>query len=233
MEDPVVLEWIDQYLMGTIRPEDKTELERMMASDPEIAEMVEESRKAFNVLRAARNHQLREKLKALDKDDLHRSGFLPHWIVVVICMVVIIGGSWCLASYYFSNKSIASRYFKMTYQPEKEIVFGGEMKMIWEGAHKAFTSEDYGNASNLYHSILESNEPSVQYWARWNLLLSDLALHGQTADWHRDLETFAREAPAPFDNKAQALSRLLHSGWYKTIVILTQTDISGLKPRLI
>ncbi|MBP7239050.1 MAG: hypothetical protein KBA14_02415 [Saprospiraceae bacterium] len=233
MEDPVLLEWIDQYLMGSIRPEDKTELERMMASDPEIAEMVEESRKTFNVLRAARNHQLREKLKALDKDDLLRSGFLPHWIIVMICILVIMGGSWCWGSYYFSNKAIAVRYFKLTYQPEKQIALQGEMKKIWEEANSAFSKEDYGQAYNLYNSILESTEQSVQYSARWNLLLSDLALHGQTVDWKEALETFAWEAPEPSGYKAQELSRLLHSGWYKIMVFLTQTDISGLKPRLI
>ncbi len=233
MEEPVLLELIDQYLMGSIRPEDKVELERMMASDPEIAALVSESRKAFNVLQAARNRQMREKLKALDKDDTRRSGFLPHWIIIMICALVIIGGSWYWASYYFSNKAIAARYFKMTYHPEKEIVLPGEIKMIWEEADNAFSSQDYERAYNLYLSILDSTELSLQYNARWNFLMADLALHGQTADWKQALETFAREAPTPFGDKAQELSRLLQSGWYNTMVFLTQADISGLKPRLI
>ena len=231
MEEPALLELIDQYLMGNIRPEDKVELERMMASDPEIAALVSESRKAFNVLQAGRNQQLREKLRAIDKDDRRRSGFLPHWIIMMICILVIIGGSWCWASYYFSNKAIAARYFNMTYHAEKEMVLNDDLKVIWKEADIAFRSEDFGRASNLYTSILESTEQSVQYNAKWNLLLSDLALHGQTASWKQALETFANQAPSSI--KAQELLRLLNSGWYKIIATLTQADISGLKPRLI
>jgi hypothetical protein len=233
MEEPALLELIDQYLMGNIRPEDKTELERMMATDPEIAALVSESRTAFKVLQAARDRQLREKLKAIDRDDTHRSGLISQWIIVMICILVIIGGSWYWASHYFSNKAIAVRYFKIPNSPDAEIALYGEMKKIWEEADDAFRSEDYGRASNLYNSILKSPGLTEPYSARWNLLLSDLALHGQTIQWRQALETFANEAPAPFDTKARELSRLLNAGWYKMIAWLTQADISGLKPRLI
>ena len=233
MEEPALFELIDQYLMGSIRPEDKLELERMMASDPEVAVLVSESRKAFNVLQAARNRQLREKLKALDKDETQRSGFLPHWSIVMICILAIIGGSWCWASYYFSNKAIAARYFKMTYQPEEEIVMSDEMKEIWKEAGNAFNDEDYSRACNLYDSILENKEYPDTFITKWNLLMSELSLHGQTAGWKQSLETFANEAPAIYGTRAQELSRLLHADWYRIIVSLTQTDISGLKPRLI
>lgn len=233
MEDPALLERIDQYLMGNIRPEDKAELERMMASDPEIAELLNESHKAFKVLQSARNRQLREKLKALDKDDTSRSGFLPQWMIVMISILVIIGGSWCWASFYFSNKAIAIRYYKMAYQPEEELIMSDEMKGIWKEAANAFRSEDFGRASDLYKSILENTEWSDPYSVKWNLLMSDLALHGQTVDWKKALESFTKEAPAPYGQKAEELSRLLQAQWYWIIVSLTQTDISGLKPRLI
>jgi hypothetical protein len=233
MEDPALLERIDQYLMGNIRPEDKAELEQMMASDPEIAELVNESRKAFNVLQSARNRQLREKLKALDKDDTRLSGFVPRWIIVLICTLVIIGGSGCWASFYFSNKAIAIRYYKMAYQPEEALGMNDEMKAIWQEAANAFNQQDYGRASNLYNSILENTVRTVPYSVRWNLLMSDLALHGQTSDWKLVLERFAKEAPASLGKKARELSLFLDSGWYKIIVTLTQADISGLKPRLI
>lgn len=233
MEEPVLLEWIDLYLMGSIRPEDKTELERMMAADPEIAELVKESQLAFNVLQSERNQLLRKKLKALDKEETRRSGFLPKRIILSACILVVIGGSWCWASYYFSNKAIAVRYFKISYPPEEETSLSAEMKTIWKEADHAFKSEDYGRAHNLYDSILENKEHPISYGAQWNLLMSNLALHGQTDHWKKELETFSQEASAPFRNKAQALSRLLDASWYKIIITLTQTDISGLKPRLI
>lgn len=233
MEDPALLEWIDQYLMGNIRPQDKAELERMMASDPEIAELVKESRMAFNVLKTERNRLLRDKLRQLDKEETRRSGFLPKWIVLSLCILVILGGSWFWASYYFSNKAIAERYFKMSYNPEEELFLSPDMKTIWEEAGQAFRNEDFGQASNLYNSIMDNTHRSVLYSVRWNLLLSDLALHGQTVQWKQALKNFTDETPASYGIRAQELSRLLNSGWYRIVAFFTQTDISGLKPRLI
>jgi hypothetical protein len=121
----------------------------------------------------------------------------------------------------------------MTYHPEKEIVLPGEIKMIWEKADNAFSSQDYERAYNLYLSIVDSTEQSLQYNARWNFLMADLALHGQTDGWKQALETFANEAPAPYSIRADELFRLLNSRGYKFIATCTQADISGLKPRLI
>ena len=197
MEEPALLELIDQYLMGSIRPEDKVELERMMGSDPEIEALVDESRKAFNVLQAARNRQLREKLRALDKVR-HAS----VWILATLdyrddMHTAIIGGSWCWASYYFSNKTIATRYFKMAYHPVEELVLNDEMKMIWEEADNAFRSEDYGRASNLYNSILKNTEQSVLYNANGIFLCQIWHCMVKLTGWRQAIETFANEAPSP------------------------------------
>src|SRR6187397_2898059 len=113
MEEPVLLEWIDQYLLGTISPEHKAELERMMTADPEVAELVKESKEAFKVLQSERNRLLREKLRAIDKDENLRSLFLPKWILMLLLCLVILVGGWYWAAQYYSNQAIAMRYFKM------------------------------------------------------------------------------------------------------------------------
>ena len=233
MEEPVLLALIDQYLMGSIRPEDKADLERMMASDPEIAELVKESREAFEVLQSERNRLLREKLRELDRNATRRSGFLSKWIVLVLLSLVVAGGCWYWATYYFSNKAIAVRYFKVPFDPEEELLLSGDSKAIWEEANEAFNSEDYGRAFNLYQSFLDKGDHAVAFHARWNILLTDLAIHGPTESWRKALASFAWEAPAPFGSRAQELSRFLNSIRYKVIASCTQTNIAGLKPRFI
>ncbi|MVF83135.1 hypothetical protein D6U74_19060, partial [Vibrio cholerae] len=72
MEDPELLEWIDEYLLGTIQPEHRARLEARMSSDPVIAELVRNSREAFLAIQVAREHQLREKLVEWDRRETHR-----------------------------------------------------------------------------------------------------------------------------------------------------------------
>src|SRR6187431_88835 len=139
MEEQVLLEWIDRYLMGTISAEHKAELERMMASDPDVAELVKDSQEAFKVLQSERNRLLREKLKAIDKDESKRSVFLPKWIfMMLLCLVMLVGG-WYWAVQYYSNQSIAMRYFKMNAITEEETLLSPEMKTTWEKANDAFS----------------------------------------------------------------------------------------------
>ena len=233
MEEPELLEWIDQYLMGTISPVRKKELEELMASDPGVAELVRDSKEAFKVLQSERNRLLREKLRAIDKDENHRSVFLPKWIfMILLCLVTLVGG-WYWASQYYSNQAIAMRYFNMTSTIEEVISLSPEMKTTWEQANNAFRKEEYDLAFNLYNTFIEADGHALANHARWNILLTDLVMHGQTDEWKKALATFTFEAPPPFDDKASELTSLLNSRWYKLVAHFTQVDITGLKPRLI
>lgn len=233
MEEPELLEWIDQYLMGTISPVRKKELEELMASDPGVAELVRDSKEAFKVLQSEHNRLLREKLRAIDKDENQRSVFLPKWILMMLLCLVILVGGWYWASQYYSNQAIAIRYFKMTSTIEEGVSLSPEMKTTWEQANNAFNKEEYDLAFNLYNSFIETDDHPLANHARWNILLTDLVMHGQTDQWKKGLAAFAIEAPPLFNASAKELSALLQSRWYKVVAHFTQVDITGLKPRLI
>lgn len=63
MKEHNLNDWIDQYLLGTIDPEHKAQLEQLMARDAVVAERVRDSQVAFEAIRLVRNRHLREKIR--------------------------------------------------------------------------------------------------------------------------------------------------------------------------
>ena len=60
---------IDQYLLGTISPEDRAKLEQLILSDPSVSKQVRESEATYKVLQHEKNHRQKEKLRGLDRDE--------------------------------------------------------------------------------------------------------------------------------------------------------------------
>ena len=233
MEEPEILELIDQYLMGRIRPEDLTILKERMAADPAIAELVRESRETFRVIQFEKNRLLREKLKQIDKKGSWKTGFIPGWITYVMLPIIIITGGWYWTNYYYSNTAIAARYAKMPIVDIKKLYNRQGAEGEWKKADSAFRNEEFDLAVNLYATLLEEGNKEEAYLARWKIILSQLALYGPTPNVKDTLGVFANEAPAPWQAQARKLLRLINSTWYTVFINRVQINVSGLKPRLI
>ncbi len=233
MEEKYLAELIDQYLLGKISPEDKSHLEQLMASDPQIADMVSESRQAFKVLRSERNRQLREKLRKIDEEEPRQSGFLPKWIFSLLLMMVVVIGCWYWVSDFYSPASIARRYFEESPMPGTRLFPQVDLENTWLRANEAFINAKYEKAIILYASWSEEADSINANDGQWNLLLAQLALRGPTTSWKMTIKAFAEAAPEPQASKARKMLRLLDSSFYKTFFIRIPENLSVLKPRLI
>lgn len=224
---------IDQYLLGTISPKDRTELEELILSDPSVSKLVRESEAAYRVLQHEKNRRLKEKLRGLDRDELMHQGFFSRpigWLTILLLAVV--AGVYLLAGYY-SHSSIALRNFES--YPTGSIYDAGAREDVeaWENAQNAFLARDFNVAIQHYITLSEHPEESKAYVAKWNILLAQLAIEGPTPNWKMSLDTFTKSAPEPLRSKAIRLSGLLDSFIYRLFQKQLQERFSSLKPRLI
>lgn len=224
---------IDQYLLGTISPEDRSKLEQLILSDPSVSKLVRESEATYKVLQHEKNRRLKEKLRGLDRDELMHQGFFLRpigWLTIMLLAVV--GGVYLLAG-YFSHPSIALRNFESYPKGSNDAAYGREDVAAWDEAQNAFLARDFDNAIKHYISLSEYPEESRKYVAKWNILLAQLALEGPTPTWKMSLDTFTKSAPEPLRSKAIRMSGLLDSFTYRLFQKQLRDRFSSLKPRLI
>jgi hypothetical protein len=221
---------IDEYLLGTISPQDKAALEQRMAEDPAIAELVRDSQQAFKVIRHARNQQVKEKLRRLDQEDIHQQNLVPFKRIIGLLIIAALLVGIYLTSVYFSASAIAGRNFEAYSPPAAREM--DPLQEEWAKAEKAFRANAYEEAIQRYHVLTEKAEHSDAFIARWNILMAQLALTGATPTWKLALESFMREAPEPLATKARKMAKDFDSGFQRMFYMHFQKNLSTLKPRL-
>jgi hypothetical protein len=233
MEEKRISDLIDLYLLGSLSPMDRAYLEERMAADPAVAQNVRESQNAFAVLLSERNRRIKERLQEIDrKDSSQGNRFIKRFIPFLLFLLGIVGFLFW-ASQFYAPASIASRYFDSYPMPYTRSNDTAELEKKWEQANQAFIQEEYGLALNLYDSWNQDAGPIMDYSARWNILLTQFALHGATAAWKRELERFAREAPPALQIPARRLNQFLDSSFYRIFLASIQDHLSAIRPRLI
>jgi anti-sigma factor RsiW len=224
---------IDQYLLGTISPEDRSQLEQLILSDPAVSKLVRESEAAFKVLQHEKKRRLKEKLRGLDRDEMMHQGLFSKpigWLTIIL--LAGIAGVYLLAGHY-SHASIAIRNVE-PYPTRTSITTDApEDAAAWAKAQSAFLARDFDTAIQSYQTLSEHPDGTKAYVAKWNILLAQLALEGPTPTWKMSLDTFTKSAPEPLRSKAFRLSGLLDSMIYRLFQNQLQERFSTLKPRLI
>ncbi|HSF87927.1 MAG TPA: hypothetical protein VLA46_00830 [Saprospiraceae bacterium] len=224
---------IDQYLLGTISPEDRSELEQLILSDPSVSTMVRESEAAFKVLQHEKKRRLKEKLRGLDRDELMHQGFFSRpigWLTIML--VAVFAGVYLLAGYY-SHSSIAFRNVETYPVPGLNGTSSSEEAAAWANAQNVFIAGDFESAIKHYVALSESSDEGMAYVARWNILMAQLAMEGPSPTWKMSLGSFTNSAPEPLRSKAIRLSGLLDSFLYQVFQKQLRDRFSTLKPRLI
>jgi len=231
MEEHTLSYLIDQYLLGTISPGDRKQLEERMAADPSFAELVHDSKEAYKALIHARHLQLREKLRKLDKDDMKQSGFAPKWFGWFAFLLLLLLLYVYMAFFYFNPSAIARRNFihpDVTVSPYSGHPFQKTLK----DANEAFLAKDYQTAIVLFESLAAPDTAQDAY-NRWHILLSQLALEGPTSNWKAAMDLFLRDAPEPYASKGGQLTTLFDSWMYNFFYVRMRDNLSAIKPKLI
>lgn len=233
MDEHTLTTLIDQYLLGTISPEDRSLLEQLILSDPSVSKLVRESEDAYKVLQHEKNRRLKEKLHGLDRDEFMHQGFFSKpigWLTILA--VAVMAGVYLLVGYY-SPISIALRNVEPYPISHTNATDTPEELATWALAQNALQARDFDGAIRRYIALSEHPDDMVKHVAKWNILLAQLALEGPTTNWKLSLDTFTMSAPEPLKSKALRLSGTLDSFIYRFFQKQLHDRFSSLKPRLI
>lgn len=233
MKEHTLNDWIDQYLLGTIDPEHKAQLEQLIAQDTVVAERVRDSQVAFEAIQLVRNRHLREKMREWDLDPPHQQGLISSRAGRIgICIVGLLVCIY-LAGQYFHPSCLAQRNFIDVNSMVTDARPGAGEMSTWKAAEVAFKQGDFEKAILIYSSLAESQLNDQKYTARWNLLMAQLAVEGPSAGWLAGLEAFAHHAPEPLASEGRRLSKTLRNPFYRWVYASGSSGISQIKPRLI
>ena len=234
MNDRMIQDLVDSYLLNQISADDKAMLLDMMEADPVFAQYVKECEETFNVLQAARDRELREKLKTWDVEAKTSKRGSGKGLLIFLLFVFVLVSFWCWLSFHFSPAILAMHSFKATY--ENEIRFAGTSTVdkAWKEGIEAFNKEDFEKAMLEFMSIPPTNDKTKMINVQWNILLCQLALNGPSNKWLDDINAISKTAPEPIHSHAEKLFRQIHSPLYINLYsgILHKT-FTSIKPKII
>ncbi|MBK9983535.1 MAG: hypothetical protein IPP15_14305 [Saprospiraceae bacterium] len=235
MEEKELLELIDQYLLGRIKPDDLQRLEYLRKTNPDTELQVRQSIEAFNVIKYLRYKQLREKLRQIDNaDEKSKTGFFgQRWLVMTILIILSFLGLWLWAIRHYDPASIAMRHFLKSSEINMMLYETKDVSVNdWTLANIAFRNKNFQEAIILFQPFLEDSLTETSTAAKWNILLSRFALGDTDIYWKEEMIVFQSTASEPYKSEALKLLQTLNSPFYKIFVLHLSPQLSALKPRL-
>lgn len=229
MNDRQIQDLVDSYLLRQISPENKTKLLDMMEADPVFAQYVKEGEETFRVLQAARDRELRNKLKAWDAGMEKKNRGKGRGLLFLFLFVSLVITCWCWLANHFSPVTMATHSFNAIHLSENRISEDG-----WQKGIEAFRHQDFEKAFLVFKSLPETDDQSKTANIQWNILLCQLAMNGSSKEWLEDLIGFSKIAPEPIRTEAEKLSQVIQSPIYTNLYrgVLCKT-ITSVKPKII
>lgn len=211
MKNADLYQLIDEYLLGTIAPEQKAQLENQIATDPAVAQLVRESRLAFDAIRVARDQQRRVMLKKLDADSSGRPDkkrFLLRLIGSTGMLMLVFWLIW-----HFAPAQLANRYLE--HDAQMTFLMAPEQQTAWEQAFLFFEKKEYEKATSVFRALAENENDQLSAAASWNSMMCALALHGVIPDWEKEMKISSEFAQKPYHIKADRLFRTIDFPGYR------------------
>lgn len=233
MEEYPLADLIDQYLQGEISADDDQKLQKLVASDPEAAKMMEDSQLAYRALQLEKQKQLKLKLQALDQSLHQPPRKRPVWWIVSLCILAGLCFYLYMSAVYFTPESVAARNIIAYHTYSTQTDNPSETNLLWKNAELDFRKGDFQNAILQYQTITADSDPNTAALAQWNILMAELALRGIDSAWLEQLEIYSSSANAEVAKKAESLSKCLNSGYYRFFSRGLYQNLSSIKPRLI
>ena len=228
-------ELIDAFLKKKLTAEDQARIDQLLATDPDFAETLTESKEAYKYLQYLRDQQIRKKLQEFDKRQVivQKRVAYRRWLVVGVLFFVFLILGWLELVQFCKPENIALRYFEpIDVKPLSSILSTDEITKL-ELANRLFESGDFENASSLYQEFAEVGSKNIQAKAKWVLLMNRLALSGPDLRWKEALDEFPVEPDHPLYARKKKLLQFLDSPLYRLGTIVSPSALSAIKPRLI
>lgn len=235
MEETKHDELLDAYLKNKLSEDDRQKLYRMMKSDEGMRQLVFESRKTYAFLQFLRYKQIKENLRAYDRninDSPEKKTFKPQALRLAFLFLLIVIAAFSIRHHY-SPVSIAKRNFI-------NIISGGDaIDSISESAiihlrvaNDLFKMGEYQRAEVLFNHLGNDAYYTNRHIASWNTLICRLAMYGPTDDIRKELSAFHLSSDEQIRRKSEVLARILSSRFYSWIITTQVPELSVWKPRL-
>ena len=220
---------VDRYLLRQTTTEENQMIHDLRQTDPVFDQYITESELAFQSLSIARRKKLKEKLRDLDEraNKKKRGGGMMLLLVGILGILII--GSWL--AFRFSPAALAVKFF----HDQHEIkILNTRDQEIWLKGKQAFQEEQFDSSLFYFSSISSTTNDASQTEARWNFLLSQLALHGPTSQWQEDVLRFSALAPTAFKKDASALLAITRTQLYQFVYMgKWKNAMKVVKPKII
>jgi hypothetical protein len=215
MENPRYQDWIEDYLLGKLSREEREAFETRRMADPQFAHEVEESRRAFQAIQAARQNQLKTKLALWDQKSnrLKRAGR----ILFILLAVFIVGTVLISFGYYqlCQPDQIVKRFSNRTPGVSQTDFTDMHLQRNWEAGIQALEAHRYQLAQEYFYPIASDPTSPLAARAQWYILLTQFGSAGESPEWREDLAAFIASAAPPYRDLAIELQQILTSPFYR------------------
>ena len=228
-------ELIDAFLKKKLTAEDQSRIDQLLATDPDFTETLTASKDAYKYLQYLRDIQIRKQLQDFDKRqvNIQKKVSCRRWLAVGVLFFVTLILGWLELVQFCKPENIALRYFEpIEAKPLSSILSTEEITKL-ELANRLFETGDFENAANLYRAFAEGESNNIQTEAKWNVLMSQLAISGPDLRWKEALNEFPVEPDHPLYAGKKKLLQFMKSPMYRLGTIVSPSAFSAIKPRLI
>ncbi len=206
---------IERYVSDLLTPEERTNFESHLESDPEFKTAYEDYLMLNNLMQAAGRIDLQSKLDQFETEVVvpKKQKVIPLWIKRALPAAAVIVVMFGIYQYYFANQGITgnelySDYFE-TYAAPATLRSGDSNAIAtWNEAMKYYEQEDFTKASELISEV-ENGVPDTT-----KAFYSAMAQLGSgSPDMESILKSLDLVLTADNDYQEQAK-------WYKALVLL-------------
>lgn len=228
-------ELIDAFLKKKLTPADQARIDQLLVTNPAFAETLAESREAFKYLQYLQEQQIRKQLQDFDKRQvkIHKKIACRRWVLVGILFFAALILGWLELVRFCKPEHIALRYFEQIEVKSGESTLSSDDLSKLELANSLFETGDFENAASLYQGFSESGANHFQEEAKWNVLMSYLAMNGPDHRWKKALDEFPVSPDHPLATRKNELHSFLNSPIFRLGTIVSPSAFSAIKPRLI
>jgi len=228
-------ELIDTFLKKKLTAEDQSRIDFLLSTDPVFVEKLAESKEVYKYLQYLRDQKIRKQLEDFDKKEtnIHKKVAYRRWLAFGALFFVALILGWLELVQFCKPENIALRYFEpIKFQKAESILPTGDFSKL-ELANGLFESGDFENAASLYQEIGENSANHFQTEAKWNILMSSLAMKGFDERWKKAIAEFPVSPDHSLSTRKNELLRFLNSPLYRLGTIVSPSAFSAIKPRLI
>lgn len=167
------IELIDKYFENSLTPKEQNSFNDLLQNDKEFKTEFLFQKDLQKVIAINRREGIKQDLQQFEKEFQKKTKgtFFNKWLIAASIALLIGFGLWFVKDSYFpSNEQLYAQNFEPYRNIVQPIVRGESPKTIEYSAFVAYENKDYHKAINLFNSVTNPNETSIQFYKAMSFL---------------------------------------------------------------